>query len=76
MARKKKHWMQKAFGKNPGKLHRKLGVPEGEKIPESKLERAEHSSSPSERREAALAKTGKRFGGKKHHRHSRRSGRR
>lgn len=70
-------WMQKAFGKHPGKLHRRLHVPEGEKIPASKLERAEDSSDPSLRKEAALAKVGKRTarkGGR--HSHRRRSGRR
>ena len=79
MARKKrsKHWMAKAFGKHPGRLHRRLHVPEGEKIPASKLERAERSSDPSLRQEANLAEKGKRFGGKRHHhRGGRRSSRR
>ncbi|MGA8727378.1 MAG: hypothetical protein WB608_01400 [Terracidiphilus sp.] len=31
-----KHWMQKAFGKNPGGEHRALGVPEGQPIPAKK----------------------------------------
>ena len=31
-----KHWMQKAFGKNPGAEHRALGVPEDKPIPPSK----------------------------------------
>lgn len=43
--------------KNKGALHRKLGVPEGEKIPEKKLVKAEHSSNPTEKKEADLAKT-------------------
>lgn len=73
MAKKKKNWMAKAFGKNPGKLHRRLGVKQSEKIPASKLSRAAHSSDPSLRREAALAKVGKRFGG---HRHGKRTARR
>jgi len=35
-------WIQKALGpKSKGKLHRKLGVPEGKKIPESKIKAAE-----------------------------------
>jgi len=77
MARKKKKWMQKAFGKHPGKLHRQLHVPEGEKIPASKMEKAAHSRNPELRKEAALARTGKRFGGKRGGRkHRRRSGRR
>lgn len=76
MAKRKKHWMGKAFGKHPGRLHRRLHVPEGEKIPESKLESAEKSSDPSLRKEVALAETGKRFGSKKHRRGARRSSRR
>lgn len=55
------HWMQKAFSKNKGKLHRKLGVKAGDKIPENKLDRASKSSDPSLRKEAALAKTGRRI---------------
>lgn len=34
-----KHWIQGAI-KHPGALHRELGVPEGEKIPESKIDAA------------------------------------
>ena len=34
---KNKFWMQKAFGKHKGALHKALGVPEGEKIPVEKL---------------------------------------
>ena len=55
-------FMKEAFGKNPGKLHRRLHVPEGEKIPEAKLAKASKSSDPSLRKEAALAKVGKKFG--------------
>ena len=43
--------------KNKGALHRKLGVPEGEKIPAKKLAKAAHSKDPTERKEVALAKT-------------------
>ena len=35
----KKKWIKGAI-KHPGALHRELGVPEGEKIPEAKLEKA------------------------------------
>ena len=38
-----------------GKLHRLLHVPQGEKIPEKKLEQAAHSKSASERAEAQFA---------------------
>jgi hypothetical protein len=52
-------FIQKALSKkgSKGKLHRKLHVPEGEKIPAKKLEKAEHSKNPTLRREANLAKT-------------------
>lgn len=50
------HWISGAI-KHPGALHRELGVPEGEKIPAKKLARAEHSKSPTERKEAQLAET-------------------
>jgi hypothetical protein len=38
----KEHWIQDAV-KKPGDLHRKLHVPEGEKIPESEIEHAEET---------------------------------
>lgn len=41
--------------KNAGKLHEKLGVKAGAKIPEKKLEKADHSKSPAERKEAQFA---------------------
>jgi hypothetical protein len=50
--------------KNKGALHRKLGVPEGKKIPAKKLAAAAKSKNPKnpkERKEAALAKTLKGF---------------
>lgn len=56
-------WMQKAFDAHPGRLHRALGVPEGEKIPESKMEGAAHSKDPHMRQMANLAAKGKRYGG-------------
>lgn len=31
------NWIKKAVGKNPGALHRALGVAEGKKIPAKKL---------------------------------------
>lgn len=43
--------------KNKGALHRALKVPAGEKIPEKKLEKAEHSDNPTMRKRAELAKT-------------------
>lgn len=58
-------WIQKAVpASHKGLLHRKLGVPEGEKIPESKIEAAANSSSPTLRREANFAKNVKGLGKK------------
>lgn len=53
-------WIQGAI-KHPGVLHKKLGVPQGQKIPEKKLVKAEHSKNPLLRKEANLAKTLKSF---------------
>lgn len=52
-----KHWIKSAIGKNKGALHRHLGIPEDEKIPENKLNAAKNSKNPTVRREAALAQT-------------------
>ena len=56
----KKRWVaKKAFkpGGEKGKLHRELGVAEGEKIPAGKLAEAEHSKNPEIKRDAGRAKT-------------------
>lgn len=45
-----------SFSVKKGALHRALGVPEGEKIPASKLAAASHSKNPHVRRMAASAK--------------------
>lgn len=50
------NWIKGAI-KHPGALHRELGVPEGEKIPSKKLNAAAHSSNPTLRKRASLAKT-------------------
>ena len=50
------NWIAGAI-KRPGALHRALNVPEGQKIPEKKIEKAEHSSNDRLRREAVLAET-------------------
>jgi len=50
------HWIQGAI-KRAGALHRALNVPDGKKIPERKIEKAEHSSNDRVRREAVLAET-------------------
>lgn len=51
--------MAKAFKpvKHPGKLHRELGIPEGKKIPQARLEQAANSKNPEVRRDAIRAKT-------------------
>lgn len=49
-------WIAKAI-KHPGKLHKELGVPEGKKIPEKKLKKAEKSKNPTIKKEVTLAKT-------------------
>lgn len=53
----KKNWIKKAIGSNKGALHRHLGVPEGEKIPEDKIRGALNSGDPTIRKEAQLANT-------------------
>jgi hypothetical protein len=55
-----KNWISGAI-KKPGALHKELKVPEGKKIPEKKLEKAEHSKNPIERKRAVLAETLKGF---------------
>jgi len=49
-------WIQKAT-QNKGALHRKLGVPEGEKIPAKKMAKAAKSSNPTTRKQVTLART-------------------
>ncbi len=51
-----KDWIDHAI-KHPGALHEELHVPEGQKIPEDKLEEAEHSDNKKERERADLAET-------------------
>lgn len=51
-----KDWIKGAI-KHPGALHKELGVKEGKKIPEAKLEKAEHSKNPLLRKRANLAET-------------------
>lgn len=51
----KEKWIQGAI-KKPGALHKELGVPEGKKIPESKLKAAEKKPG-KEGQRARLAET-------------------
>ncbi len=55
--KKKKKWIKAAVAEGKGKLHEKLGVAKDKKIPEAKLDAATHSSNPTEKKEAVLAKT-------------------
>jgi hypothetical protein len=52
----KDKWIAGAI-KHPGALHKELGVKKGEKIPEKKLEKAEHSKNPKLKKRAVLAET-------------------
>lgn len=54
--KKAKKWIKGAT-ENKGALHKHLGVPEGEKIPEEKLREATNSKNPKIRKEASLAMT-------------------
>jgi hypothetical protein len=53
-------WMNphgKSIVKHPGKLHRALHIPEGQRIPAARLNAAKHSRNPDVRRMASLAQT-------------------
>jgi hypothetical protein len=56
MSRDKKNFIQEMHMKK-GALHRQLGVPKGQKIPEEMLEKAERSSNPTLAKRARLAET-------------------
>lgn len=56
------NWIQKAIPEShKGLLHKNLHVPEGKKIPDKKIIKAEHSGNERLRREANLAMTLKGF---------------
>lgn len=55
-----KNWIKGAI-KHPGALHRELGIPEGKKIPTSKLNKAAKAGGKLGKR-ARLAKTLKKLG--------------
>lgn len=60
MAEKRKGWVKKADfhpGGQKGKLHRELGIPEGQKIPADRLSRAARSSDTEVRNDAIRAET-------------------
>jgi hypothetical protein len=54
--KKPKHWIKKAI-KHPGALHKELQVPEGKKIPKSKLTKSLHSTNPRIKKQAVMART-------------------
>ena len=56
MTQKKTNFIQSAI-KHPGALHKALHVKQGEKIPEAKLKKAEHSKNPTMKKRAVLAET-------------------
>lgn len=58
-------WIQKATAKHKGALRKSLGVKKGEKIPEKKMKKAEHSKNPKTRKRAVLAETLKKMRRKK-----------
>lgn len=60
----KEKFIQKAI-KHPGALRKTLKVKEGEKIPDAKLKKAEHSKNPTTRKRAVLAETLKKLRKKK-----------
>jgi hypothetical protein len=65
MAKKKdRKWMQKAFARNKGALHKQLGVAPGKKIPADKLAVKKGDSLRTKRRKK-LAKTGSKIAKKR-----------
>ena len=57
---KKRYWVKEAFSKNKGALHHELGIPQGKKIPASKLNKAAKKGGVTGKR-ARLAKIAKSF---------------
>jgi hypothetical protein len=59
LLRREEVLMAKGFnpGGTPGKLHRELGIPVGQKIPAKRLQAATHSRDAEIRRDAIRAKT-------------------
>ena len=55
-----KKWIQ-GMDLKKGALRKELKVPEGKKIPEKKLEKAEHSKNPLLKKRAVLAETFKKM---------------
>lgn len=56
MGRAKKNFIKGAI-KNPGGLHKSLGIPQDKKIPALRIKKAEHSKNPTVRKQAYLAET-------------------
>ena len=46
---------------NKGKLHKELGVPQGKKIPEKKMEAAKKDASPAEKKRITFAENAKKW---------------
>jgi hypothetical protein len=64
MRKDTKKWIQGAI-EHPGALHKTLGISEGKRIPEKKLEKATHSRNALTRKRANLAETLRSFKHKK-----------
>lgn len=47
--------------KHPGALHRQLGVPQGQRIPDTKIQSALHSEDPALRKRANFARNAKKW---------------
>ena len=74
MARSRRHGRGWNPGGRKGKLHRALGIPEGQRIPKSRLRKAAHSKKRSVRNMAIRAETMSKWhkGGSRSRRRSRR----
>lgn len=72
MAERKHKWIRSAI-KHKGALHRQLGVPEGEKIPDDKLRKAANSDNPTLAKRAQLAETMKGFSHSRKDRYSKKT---
>lgn len=67
------HWINGAI-KHPGALHRELNVADDKRIPEKKLEKAEHSGNKLVAKRAHLAETLEHMGGRKERKDGGRAG--
>lgn len=73
MAEKKRDhfWMEKAFANAHGQLRKKTRTKSGHNISKRALEREAHSKNPRTKKQAVLARTARKYAGKRHHSRSR-----